>query len=289
MPELPEVEVVRRGLEKAALNSEDSKSAKIRGWVFHRKDLRDPIPRAKLEALKGSFIRKITRRAKYLLFETDDGVIVSHLGMTGSWKVFSSKADVKREKHSHIELHLEKLVLVFSDPRRFGVLDFIEKKNLSQHVRFSHLGPEPLGETFSGEYLFSKLRNKFSAIKVLLMDQKIVVGVGNIYASEVLFRCGINPLTNGYKISKLQANLIVEKVKEVLTEAIENGGSSINDYIQVDGAEGSFQSLFFVYDRKAQPCRVCGEKIKSSVMGGRSTFWCPSCQSSKKKIDQRRN
>lgn len=289
MPELPEVEVVRRGLEKAVLKFEPSTPNHILHWVFHRKDLRDPIPRAMLETLQGAVVRRIARRAKYLIFETDRGMIVSHLGMTGSWKIYSSEAEVKREKHTHVELHLSKGVLVFSDPRRFGVLDFINAKDLHTHVRFSHLGPEPLEGDFSAEYLFSKLHKKKSSIKSLLMDQKIVVGVGNIYASEVLFRAGISPLIKGNNISKSQALRIVEMVRKVLAEAISGGGSSINDYVQADGGKGSFQQQHFVYDRKGQNCYRCRGKIKSSVIGGRSTFWCPTCQSSKKKIDRSRN
>lgn len=289
MPELPEVEVVKRGLEKAAFGEVKTTSPKICAWVFHRKDLRDPIPLKKLEALKGARIQRITRRAKYLLLETDRGIVVSHLGMTGSWKIYPSKKQVKLEKHSHVELHLENCVLVFSDPRRFGVLDFVETKNLEQSVRFSHLGPEPLEDVFSADYLLGKVRGKEALIKVLLMDQKIVVGVGNIYASEALFQAQISPLMKGRNLSKQQANIIVTAIKNVLAEAIRQGGSSINDYIQVDGEKGSFQQQHFVYDRKGQKCRQCGNKIKSSVMGGRSTFWCPTCQPAKKKIDRTSN
>lgn len=283
MPELPEVEVVKRGLEKAAFGPEKTFLPKIRGWVFHRKDLRDPIPMKKLEVLKGASLQQITRRAKYLLLQTDRGTIVSHLGMTGRWKIYRSEKEVKLEKHSHIELHLDNCVLVFSDPRRFGVLDFVETKALDQSVRFSHLGPEPLEDQFSAEYLLAKIQGKEALIKVLLMDQKIVVGVGNIYASEALFHAQISPLTKGRNLSKQQAKNVVKAIKLILAKAIEKGGSSINDYIQVDGEKGSFQQLHFVYDRKGQDCRKCGAKIKSSVMGGRSTFWCPACQSAKKK------
>ena len=205
--------------------------------------------------------------------------MLSHLGMTGSWRQGEESARAEGLLHDHVRMTFaDGRQLIFNDPRRFGYLDWVtgdEKSN----AFLKHLGPEPLSEDFSGERLFRLLRKRKAAIKVLLMDQRIVVGVGNIYASESLFRAKVRPSRQGAKVTREECERIVASIREVLAEAIEAGGSTISDYRHADGSSGGFQDRFRVYDRKGQPCLVCGKKVSSRVMGGRSTYWCASCQS----------
>ncbi|WP_413293674.1 bifunctional DNA-formamidopyrimidine glycosylase/DNA-(apurinic or apyrimidinic site) lyase [Bdellovibrio sp. HCB185ZH] len=271
MPELPEVEVVRKGLEQIL-----KKEPTLLDIELKRPDLRDPIPLKKLKTLIGQKVRRVERRAKYLLIWTDKGGMLSHLGMTGTWRV-AEEGDERL--HDHIYLHFSGgLRLAYRDPRRFGIFDFVAADDVAAHPRLKILGPEPLSAEFSGESLWQSLRNKQIALKVAIMDQKVVVGVGNIYASEALFAAKIKPTLPAKKLSLERANLLVKEIRRILAESIKKGGSSISDFAQTSGESGYFQNTFKVYDRAGQPCVVCKQQIKSKVMGGRNTFWCGHCQ-----------
>jgi formamidopyrimidine-DNA glycosylase len=271
MPELPEVETVRKGLEEILKDHPAISKIELK-----RKDLRGPIPVKKVQSLVGQKINSIERRAKYLLLKTSAGSLLSHLGMTGTWRV----AVIGDERtHDHIYLHFSNgLRLAYRDPRRFGCFEFVAIGEEETHVKLKSLGYEPLAESFTGEALWQKLRGKIVALKIAIMDQKIVVGVGNIYASEALFRAGIRPTTKAFKVSRDKCERLVAAIKEVLTEAIAAGGSSISDYEQATGESGYFQKRFRVYDRAGEKCVVCKTPISAQVLGGRSTYWCSSCQ-----------
>lgn len=271
MPELPEVEVVKEGLKKIIKPSES-----IQKIEFLRKNLRSPLPFKKTGEVQGQKILGLERRAKYILFETMDHWLVSHLGMTGNWR----NEDTKLKTHDHIVLTLASGTrLIYNDPRRFGIFDIIAKKNFEKDKRFSILGPEPLqSDQFDGEYLFKVSRKRKIPIKTLIMDQKVVVGVGNIYASEALFHAGVRPLARAEKLTRAQCEKLVKAIQKVLAEAILEGGSSIRDYVQTNGASGGFQESHFVYAREGDPCRRCRGLIRSQILSGRNTFWCVNCQ-----------
>lgn len=273
MPELPEVEVVRQGL---SLILKDQPL--IQDIEFYRANLRDPMPKKQLRLLIGSAILAVHRRAKYLLFETSKGYALSHLGMTGSWRVSEKSSDEKR-KHDHVALILSNgQRLIYCDPRRFGVLDFasIAKKDI--HPRLQHLGVEPLSADFTGAQLWSSLRKKKCSIKAAIMDQKVVVGVGNIYAAEALFGANIHPLTRACQVSLSRCEKLVSAIQQILKQAIAAGGSSISDFKQATGDSGYFQAEHRVYDRASLPCVICATNIRRRVIAGRSSFWCPQCQ-----------
>jgi formamidopyrimidine-DNA glycosylase len=276
MPELPEVETVRSGLEMIL-----AKRPTIKRVRLARKDIRFLIPKDFVVSLEGQTITGVRRRAKYLLIETAKVSLLSHLGMTGSWRIEAKdnlEASIGPHDHCFIELS-DTRTLVYRDPRRFGVLDLLLPGEETTHLRLKALGPEPFDElTFNPDYLFALSRMRKVAIKVFLMDQRVVVGVGNIYASEVLFRARIRPQKLAGKITKHEAARIVDSVRSILREAIKAGGSSIRDYKNAEGESGSFQQTHQVYERAKEPCRVCGRAIRSKVLGGRSTYWCPHCQ-----------
>jgi formamidopyrimidine-DNA glycosylase len=271
MPELPEVETVKREL------SEMTKDQPIiEKFEFLRKDLRDPMPIKKLNLMVGARILSVQRRAKYLLIETDKGGILSHLGMTGTWRVAGRGEELV---HDHVYIFLSSgLRLAFRDPRRFGIFETFTIGNEKASSRLKDLGPEPLGSEFTSDYLWTHLRGKKAPIKTALMDQKMVVGVGNIYASEALFRAGIRPQRRADRVTRADAQKLVSCIREVLQQSIDKGGSSISDFKSTNGAEGSYQDSLQVYDRKGQSCVVCKTHIRHSVMAGRSTYWCPCCQ-----------
>ncbi len=272
MPELPEVETVRMGLAQIAKHQPEITKVDLK-----RGDIRFPIPKNFARALQGQKITGVRRRAKYLLIDTPKAILLSHLGMTGSWRVVEAGGE---DKHDHCYLELsDGRRLAFRDPRRFGVLDLIEPGGESRHRLLRNLGVEPLDiAVFDGEFLFNASRKRKIAAKVFLMDQRIVVGVGNIYASEALFRAGVRPGRAAGRLTKEQCDRLALVTREVLEEAIRAGGSSIRDYRQAGGDEGAYQDAHRVYDRAGQPCLVCGKKVRSAVLGGRSTFWCDSCQ-----------
>lgn len=269
MPELPEVETVRRGLESLLKHQPVLERVQLR-----RPDIRFKIPIKKIRALEGLSVLQVGRRAKYLWFETSKGYLISHLGMTGTWRPF--RADEELGAHDHAMLQFsDGLKLVFRDPRRFGILDFTQSLEAEP---FSKMGPEPFSESFSAEYLKEKFRSKKTPIKNALMDQRVVVGIGNIYANEILFESRIRPARSSSALSRADLATLVEKSKEVLRRSIEAGGSSLQDFIHTNGQSGKFQDSFFVYSREDEPCRRCKGRIRSRVMAGRNTFWCPSCQ-----------
>lgn len=271
MPELPEVENLKRQLE--ALLPLPDRIATVR---FFRKDLRFPIPKKLKTLLPGCEISAIERRAKYLLFKSVSGWFLSHLGMSGSWRPV--KDGEERLLHDHVELKFESgVTLVFNDPRRFGYVDWVEPHGA--HVRLDHLGPEPLADEFTGETLFDSLRGRTAAVKTSIMDQRIVVGVGNIYASESLFRARVKPTRAAGRVTRAECMVLASQIKAILREAIDSGGSTIRTYRGADGAAGQFQSRFSVYEREGEACRNCQTgRIRSKVLGSRSTYWCPQCQ-----------
>lgn len=269
MPELPEVEIVKRGLN---LLIQDQPL--IESLEFKRKDLREPIPIKKLKSLEGQKLVRIERRAKYLLLQAEEGGALSHLGMTGTWRLCP---EGEERDHDHIYIHLaDGRRLAYRDPRRFGYFDFLPK--LGVHPKLQNLGPEPLDDGFTGEVLWKALRDKSQSIKVAIMDQKLVVGIGNIYASEALYLAGIRPQTQASRVSLTKSIALVEQIKFVLDRSIAMGGSSISDFKDAGGESGYFQTSFQVYGRAGDKCIKCGSVIKSKVMGGRNTFWCTRCQ-----------
>lgn len=246
----------------------------IEDFDFRRPDLRGPIPVDRLRELRGERILSVRRRAKFLLFETARGFILSHLGMTGSWREVSEGGE---RAHDHVYIRLaDGRRLGFRDPRRFGVMDFVPLDGTSPHL--DQLGPEPLGEEFEVDEFFSRLRSTARAVKIAIMDPRTVVGVGNIYASEALFRARIRPSRPGNGLSRSETARLHREIRAILTEAIEAGGSSISDYVQADGANGRFQDRFRVYDREGEPCGLCGGRVRRVIQGGRSSFFCPRCQ-----------
>jgi formamidopyrimidine-DNA glycosylase len=282
MPELPEVESVRSGLE--ALLTDKPLIKRVR---LYRGDIRFPIPKNLPSRLAGQPIVSVRRRAKYLLIDTPEVSLLSHLGMTGSWRIedASERREQKqkhRDPHDHCDIELsDGRCLVFRDPRRFGMIDLVEKNAEQAHPRLKGLGVEPLdARLFTPEYLFQASRRRKIAVKVFLMDQKIVVGVGNIYASEVLFRARVRPTRAAGKITRDETVRIVDEIRVVLREAIKAGGSSIRDFHSVGGANevGSFQNAHHVYGKAGRACPKCGALIRTRMLGGRSTFWCPACQ-----------
>lgn len=276
MPELPEVEVVCRQIAKKTADH-----PQIVKFEFKRKDIRDPMPIAQFKKMQGAKILSVKRRAKYILIETDKGGILSHLGMTGSWRIAAQGEELA---HDHIYMHLSNgQRWAFRDPRRFGIFETFDILQQKQNKRLKNLGVEPLESEFTAEHLLKQLKTRNTAIKVALMDQKVVVGVGNIYASEALFLAQIPPSLKASKLKLDKALQLVKAIRKVLTEAIRAGGSSISDFKNADFSDGYFQNKHLVYDRKDLLCVVCETKIKSGVMGGRSTFWCPTCQSQKPK------
>lgn len=272
MPELPEVETVRTGLDQAL------KGATIASVTLRRKDLRIPFPGGFAEALEGRRILGVGRRAKYLLFTLDsDEVLIAHLGMSGRFSV-EPKRPKTLSKHDHaLFLLTDGRVMIFNDARRFGLMTLAKKAQLDKHPLFAHLGPEPLERAFSEAYLKKALAGRKAPIKPVLMDQELVVGVGNIYASEALFLAGIDPRKPASRVA-LKASEIVTATQQVLRAAIASGGSSLRDFLHVSGESGYFQHRFNVYDRKGKPCPRCHKPIRAARQAGRSTFWCASCQ-----------
>jgi formamidopyrimidine-DNA glycosylase len=243
--------------------------------------LRDPIPQAKLRQMHGFTFTKVERRAKYLLFTLQKSGkelgFLSHLGMTGTWRVETNTKNL--QEHDHVLIHLsDGRVLVYRDPRRFGILDTWSPQ-VTSHPRLDHLGLEPLSNDWTGEHLWKMSRGRTQSVKAFLMDQKTVVGVGNIYAAEALFKAGIRPTRPARRLTLAEAERLVDAAKTVLQQAIAAGGSTLQDFYSFGGAKGGFQDLHFVYDRAGLECRVCRGVIRQKVLGGRSSFWCARCQS----------
>ena len=269
MPELPEVETTRRGLEPLITNR------KISSIHIYKKRLRWEIPSHLENTLKDQNIRKISRRAKYLLIHFDNGQLVIHLGMSGSISVVNSFKLLK--KHEHFELKLDDgNSMRFHDPRRFGSILW-QKDNETLYL-LKNLGPEPLSYEFNNDSLFSSANGKSRNIKSFIMDSKIVVGVGNIYASESLFLARISPKREAGKTSKKRFKALTCSIKDVLTDAINNGGTTLNDFSNVEGNPGYFSQVLNVYGRENMPCMRCSGKIKRIIQNQRATYYCPKCQ-----------
>lgn len=277
MPELPEVETTRLGL--LPLVGKTVQSVTIR-----HPSLRWPIPSDLVTTLPNQSLNAITRRAKYLLCDFGDaksGTLLLHLGMSG--RICLLDDNYPPEKHDHFDIMFtDQSVLRLRDPRRFGAVLWINNK-LSDHVLLNQLGPEPLEEAFNAGYLYAALANKSLAIKNAIMDGHVVVGVGNIYASESLFRARIHPEASAKTISMKQCEALVREIKATLQDALNAGGSSLRDFFGADGNPGYFQQSYFVYARTNEPCQVCGEAIQNIRLGQRSTFFCPRCQKRSKK------
>ncbi len=267
MPELPEVEVTRRGLAPRI------SGRRISGVVVREPRMRWPIPRG-LQRLAGRTVRGVKRRGKYLLVDCGSGHLLLHLGMSGSIRVFP--AGTPAGKHDHFDLLLGDRLMRLRDPRRFGAVLWTTQPE--KHPLLAHLGIEPLSRDLDGARLFALSRGARVSIKQFLMDGRRIVGVGNIYASESLFRAGISPLRAAGRVSAAQCAALSREIKQTLREAIRAGGSTLRDFVRSTGEAGYFQQTYFVYDRAGKPCRRCNAQVKRVVQGQRATFYCSRCQ-----------
>ncbi len=286
MPELPEVETVRRGLAPAM------EGARIIRADIRREGLRWPFPAGLAERLQGARVERLGRRSKYLLADLDSGeTMLLHLGMSGRMTVSGlaaahvpgrfHHAHPALAKHDHVVLDMENGArIAFNDARRFGALDLRDSAVIDAHPLLASLGPEPLGNSFDGAYLAGRLKGRKAPVKALLMDQRVVAGLGNIYVCEALFRAGIRPTRAAGRIARKRIDTLVAAIRDVLREAIEAGGSSLRDHRQTDGELGYFQHSFAVYGREGEACKApgCSGTVKRVIQSGRSSFYCPRCQ-----------
>ncbi len=269
MPELPEVETTRRGI-KPYIDQQI-----ISRIVIRQDKLRWPVP-VEVHQMEGQSVDSVTRRAKYILLETRAGTALLHLGMSGSLRVVDKNTEP--EKHDHIDIVLQSgKAIRFRDPRRFGAFLFTQQNPL-KHKLIRKLGPEPLSDEFNAEYLFHSSRGRTMSIKQFIMNGHVVVGVGNIYACESLFKAGISPKWSAGKVSKARYEKLVNEIKTVLAKAIEQGGTTLRDFVQAEGKPGYFAQQLSVYGRSKGLCFVCESPIKQITQGQRSTFYCPKCQ-----------
>ncbi|HET7202091.1 MAG TPA: bifunctional DNA-formamidopyrimidine glycosylase/DNA-(apurinic or apyrimidinic site) lyase [Steroidobacteraceae bacterium] len=270
MPELPEVETTRRGIRAALVGHT------IRAFDLREPRLRWPVEARLVEELAGQRVVDVDRRAKYLLIRLERGTLIAHLGMSGSLRVMP--AGTARLLHDHYDLVLDSgQCLRFNDPRRFGSLHWCTG-DPREHVLLAALGPEPLEPAFDAAYLARRAKGRRTAVKLFLMDQRIVVGVGNIYASEALFRAGVRPRRAAGRLKAAEWRYVVDAVRDVLSDAIRQGGTTLRDYVSADGTPGYFRQELYVYERTGQPCRRCSTPIRHLVQGQRSTYFCPACQ-----------
>ncbi|MGN6582083.1 MAG: bifunctional DNA-formamidopyrimidine glycosylase/DNA-(apurinic or apyrimidinic site) lyase [Rhizobiaceae bacterium] len=296
MPELPEVETVRRGLQPVL------EGARIRSVTLNRPDLRFPLPENFGERLAGRRIVSLSRRAKFLIAQLDNGLsLICHLGMSGSFRIedgncSQTPGDFHHERskdaaHDHVILHVlsadgREAKVIFNDPRRFGFMLFAEKDTLGEHPMMAGLGVEPTGNALDGKLLSQLFRGKKAPLKAALMDQRLIAGLGNIYACEALWRGRLSPRRAAGTLSAAEgknserAERLAEAIRSVIADAIGAGGSSLRDYVRADGSLGYFQHSFDVYDREGKACHHagCGGTVKRIVQSGRSTFYCPHCQ-----------
>ncbi|MBI3230379.1 MAG: bifunctional DNA-formamidopyrimidine glycosylase/DNA-(apurinic or apyrimidinic site) lyase [Burkholderiales bacterium] len=275
MPELPEVEVTRQGIAPYL------DGQVVQELILRRAGLRWPFPDGLAQTLEGRRITHCGRRGKYLLLHFEHGTLIIHLGMSGHLRMLPPGVPV--EKHDHVDLVMQgnaPNVLRFTDPRRFGAVLWHAQQDgpLAQHVALRGLGVEPLEQGFDGKLLYESSRNRSAAIKQVLLAGDIVVGVGNIYCSEALFQARINPKTPAQRISLARYEKLAQAIRQILAAAILKGGSTLRDFVQVNGQSGYFQQDYFVYARTEQPCRVCGQPVRQIVQGQRSTFYCAHCQ-----------
>ena len=271
MPELPEVETTRRGIEPWLVDQS------ITGWIVRDPRLRWPVDIP--PSLQWQTIEAVRRRGKYLLLCCRPGTLIVHLGMSGSLRILDP--DEPPLTHDHVDIALSNhKVLRLNDPRRFGSVLFQPGDDPSQHPLLQHLGPEPLGNEFSGAYLHRLSRKRKVAVKNFIMDAKVVVGVGNIYAAEALFLAGIRPATGAGRIPLTGYERIADGIRQVLTSALTQGGTTLRDFVGSDGQPGYFRQQLNVYGRQNEPCRVCATRLKLQVLGQRSSVYCPNCQTS---------
>ncbi len=270
MPELPEVETTRRGLEPHLVG------ATVADVVIRHPQLRWPVPADLPRLLRGRSILALRRRAKYLLLEFEHGALILHLGMSGSLRILSAKTPAG--KHDHFDLILANGTLMrLRDPRRFGAVLWHEG-DVHNHPLLAFLGPEPLGCDFDASHLYRSTRNRSISIKQCIMDNHVVVGVGNIYANEALFRAGIKPGLAAGRLGRARCARLVDEIRATLEEAIAQGGSTLRDFVDASGQPGYFQQHYWVYGRAGEPCRRCGMPIRQIKQGQRSSFYCPHCQ-----------
>lgn len=270
MPELPEVETTRRGLAPHA------RGRRIVALKVYDSRLRWPVSGDLAARVAGARIRRVGRRAKYLLLELESGTLLLHLGMSGSLRVLP--LDAPRRKHDHFDLVLDSgRALRFNDPRRFGSLLYAPG-DASGHPLLAELAPEPFERAFDADYLFRITRGRRVALKQLLMNSHLVVGVGNIYASEALFRARLRPQRRARTLTRDEAARLVRAVRAVLAQAIRAGGTTLRNYLGADGAPGYFRQRLYVYERAGRACRRCGGKVRALTQGQRSTYYCPNCQ-----------
>lgn len=270
MPELPEVETTCRGIEPHLQHNP------IRKVIVRQRQLRWPVPSSLSRHLKDQTVHRVERRAKYLLLHCDNGTLLIHLGMSGSLRLV--EADKPVAKHDHVDLLLaDGRCLRYTDPRRFGAILWAGK-NPHQHELLANLGPEPLGASFNGGHLYEQSRGRKVAVKNFIMDAHVVVGVGNIYASESLYRAGIRPAKAAGKVSRKGYERLAAAIVQILSEAIAQGGTTLRDFVGGDGRPGYFARYLHVYGRDGEPCSECGAIIRKIVQGQRSTYYCPRCQ-----------
>jgi formamidopyrimidine-DNA glycosylase len=269
-PELPEVETTRRGVEPHVVGR------RIERLLVHERRLRWPVQRSLPDLLAGQKVVRAGRRAKYLLLEVECGTLILHLGMSGSLRVLP--ATTPRLTHDHLDFELDSgQTLRFNDPRRFGSLHFTAD-DPNKHPLLAKLAPEPLEAGFDAEYLWRVTRKRRVAIKLLIMNAQLVVGVGNIYASEALFRARIRPRRQARNLSRAECDTLAAAIRAVLAMAVKVGGTTLRDYVGADGSPGYFRQKLYVYERDGKACRVCGEPVRHFTQGQRSTYWCATCQ-----------
>ena len=269
MPELPEVEITRRGIEPFVVGRT------ITGVEIRNPNLRWRVPRTLARTIVGQQVKRVERRGKYLLLECGSGSLILHLGMSGSLRVIDPRAPARA--HDHVDLVFGDTALRLRDPRRFGALLW-QPGDARRHRLLSGLGVEPLSDQFSADYLYAATRRRQAGIKQVLMNANIVVGVGNIYANESLFRAGVHPRRRARRLTRAECERLVTSIRETLRDALAAGGSSLRDFVHSDGASGYFQQSYYVYDRAGLACRVCGSTIRIARLGSRSSFFCTACQ-----------
>ncbi len=270
MPELPEVETTRRGIAPHVVGQ------RVTGVVLRQRRLRWPVPRALERELPGQVIRAVRRRGKYLLLDTDRGTAIIHLGMSGSLRIVSAASPAGR--HDHVDIQFDDgCSLRLTDPRRFGALLWTTAP-AEDHELLAGLGPEPLSEAFDGDHLFGLARGRRVAVKNFIMNSRIVVGVGNIYANEALFMAGIHPNRAAGRVSRARYARLAAAIQAVLTASIGMGGTTLRDFVGGDGKPGYFRQTLRVYDRDGEPCHTCGAPLRGLRIGQRSSFYCTHCQ-----------
>ncbi|MEM8983548.1 MAG: bifunctional DNA-formamidopyrimidine glycosylase/DNA-(apurinic or apyrimidinic site) lyase [Pseudomonadota bacterium] len=269
MPELPEVETTRRGIEPHLVKRT------VTAAVVRERRLRWPVPRSFETSISGQVINAVRRRAKYLIVDTAAGSALLHLGMSGSLRIVDPTTPLK--KHDHVDIALDSgRILRYHDPRRFGSMHWLAPH--SSHPLLDELGPEPFDPDFDGAYLHRRAKGRRVSVKVFIMNAKIVVGVGNIYASEALFRAGIDPRRSAGRVSVQRYRALAEAIRSTLGDAIEVGGTTLRDFYGGDGEPGYFRQKLMVYERGDEPCRVCDTPVRRVVLGQRATYFCRQCQ-----------